>query len=201
MRRVTRRGVTLHTDANAAEVESADRAYATSGTHREQLEMLLADHPEGLTQYQCAELLGWNSRDNVNPRMQELKAMDLAYQSGEKRETGLGGVAAVWKHAKFVWGATRLTAVETTEPEVVVVRSTGRAVTRTARSVPAPRHQAPPEKELRRHAPKVRRRGAQSSQAAEPARQRRVLTQEEKEARAEQLRRQDEERIRATTGR
>jgi hypothetical protein len=192
MRRVARRGVTLHTDASAAEVESADRAYATSGTHREQLEMLLADHPEGLTQYQCAELLGWNSRDNVNPRMQELKAMDLAYQSGEKRETGLGGVAAVWKHARF----TRTQVVEE-----IAVKSTGRVVLRTARAVPAPRHQAAPEKDLRRHAPKVRRRGAQSKQVAEPVRQRRVLTPEEKEARAEQARQRDEEMIRATRSR
>jgi hypothetical protein len=190
---VSKRGVTLHLDADTAEVESADIAFGASGTHRQQVEELLRRHPAGLTMHQCAELLGWNSRDNVNPRMQELKEMGLAYQPGERRATGLGGVAAVWRHTSFVQPAA---------PTTVTVKSTGRTVTRTSRGVPKPQHLAPPAKDLKGHEPKIRpRRGAQSKRTAEPLPPRRVLTEEEKAAKVEALRQRDEERVRAASGR
>lgn len=183
-----KRGVTLHTDAGSAEVVSADIAFASSGTHREQVEELLRQHPGGLTQHQCAELLGWNSRDNVNPRMQELKEMGLAYQPGERRATGLGGYAEVWKHSEYA---------QAVPSKQVKVESTGRLVTRYPRAVPEPKALCDSERELRRHERKPRRRGAQSKKA-EPVVSRPQLTPEQKEARQEEARRRADERVQAT---
>lgn len=99
-----RNGATFHRDPTAGEMESVEVALPSTASHRQQVDELMREHPEGLTMHEVADLIGWNSRDNVNPRMQELKREGLVHKAGKTRDTGLGGRADVWLHAKFVVG-------------------------------------------------------------------------------------------------
>lgn len=112
-RRITRTpnpfrvGATFHRDPSPGEMESVEMALPSTGSHRTQVEELMREHSEGLTMHEVAELLGWNSRDNVNPRMQELKRDELVYKTGATRDTGLGGRADVWRHTAFLTATAR----------------------------------------------------------------------------------------------
>jgi hypothetical protein len=88
-------------------MESVEIALPSTGTNRAMLDELMRQHDAGLTMFEAADLLGWHGRNNVNPRMQELKRDELVYKTGETRATGEGGNADVWRHTCFLTATKR----------------------------------------------------------------------------------------------
>lgn len=80
------------------EVDSANAMRARARSQRERVLATLRAHPDGLTDDEGAELLGWDrDRLKFGKRRQELRMVQLVEDSGQRRDTPAGHPAIVWR--------------------------------------------------------------------------------------------------------
>ena len=79
--------------------QAATLAQLTAGTVRERCYLTLLTHPEGLTDFELADLVG-RQQTSAGKRRGDLVAVGLVEDSGERRRTPSGASAIVWRLVK-----------------------------------------------------------------------------------------------------